>query len=353
MASRKGHDISAVAQTLCADLLDNLRLDPVDLPKGGTFFVKQIGKYSYVYHRIVYAGEERDTVVGKATKELALRVEQVMVRRKHRTTLAAAASAAGAVECDRKSWSIMKQLYETGLFDFGGIVVGTNAFLAMQNMLGIRWPEGTDTFSVCQTMDMDVTWSKQTKLVVPMDLSDRFASLLRNLGLEPQFSTAAKNGTPVYTDASGYSLEILVPEVGRPGPTIVPVKDIGSHAQSLRFLDFLVKDPIEAVILRGASAIKIRIPRPERYAVHKIALSDMRENPHKKQKDIEQAGTLLHVLISADPDLVATTYKEFENRGPAWRKRLASGFNKLPADSRDLFKKVLYPGGSGFGRDEF
>lgn len=39
----KKNEIPAVAQTLCADILDNLRMDPPELPKGGTLFVKKLG----------------------------------------------------------------------------------------------------------------------------------------------------------------------------------------------------------------------------------------------------------------------------------------------------------------------
>lgn len=103
-----------------------------------------------MYHRIVYSGVGKDTVVGPATEELTLLVEQTSARRKHRAILASAASGAKAVECDKKSWSILKQLYEAGFFDSGGVVIGTNAFLAMQNMLGVRWPNEPSDFSVCE-----------------------------------------------------------------------------------------------------------------------------------------------------------------------------------------------------------
>ena len=330
MPAPKDLQIPAVAQTLCADILDNLRMEPQNLPKGGTFFVKKIGEYSYVYHRIVYSGMEKDTVVGVETEELADLVKQVSARRKHVSLLASSASAAKATECDRKSWIILKRLYEAGFFDSGGVVVGTNAFLAMQNRLGVRWPEEPAGFSVCQTMDIDVTWPNQHKVVVAGSLSKDFNMLLKDLELVPQFSTAAKNGTSVYTDSSGYSFEILTPEVGKPGEKIVPIPQIGAHAQKLRFLDYLIKDPVDTIVLRGASAIKIMVPSPERFAVHKIALSDMRSNPHKKQKDIDQASVLLSVLISSEPEDLAVVFKEFQNRGPSWKKHLLAGFVKLP-----------------------
>lgn len=74
-----------------------------------------------------------------------------------------------------------------------------------------------------------------------------------------------------------------------------------SHAQLLRFLDFLVCREVEAVALHGPG-IPVKVPAPERFALHKLIVSRMRittaASQTKARKDIAQAEILLRALVS-------------------------------------------------------
>lgn len=49
----------------------------------------------------------------------------------------------------------------------------------------------------------------------------------------------------------------------------------GASADPLRFLDFLIYEPVRAVLLHK-SGISVIVPAPERYAVHKLIVASRR-----------------------------------------------------------------------------
>jgi hypothetical protein len=71
---------------------------------------------------------------------------------------------------------------------------------------------------------------------------------------------------------------------------------IGTMAIPLRFLDFLIYDAIPAAMLHDGGVL-VNVPRPERYALHKLIVSRRRrEGAAKIDKDVAQAEILLGIL---------------------------------------------------------
>ena len=62
--------------------------------------------------------------------------------------LARAALALGCAATQRKHLSVILRLGEYGFFRAGGVLVGTHAFLAFANLLGVRWLEPEQTADV-------------------------------------------------------------------------------------------------------------------------------------------------------------------------------------------------------------
>ncbi len=85
---------------------------------------------------------------------------------------------------------------------------------------------------------------------------------------------------------------------------------LGVSAQSLHHLNFLIAEPIPAVALyRGG--ILVQIPRPERYAIHKLIVADRRKrgpDAIKAMKDRAQAEFLIEVMAEQRPDELAEAY---------------------------------------------
>src|SRR4051812_2626072 len=109
--------------------------------------------------RMVYVGPDDDRV-----RALVERFDETRGAR----PLAPQAQAALALGCAAaapKHFRIIKRLSEYGFFRAGGILVGTHAFLALGNLLGVRWAEGA------ATLDTDFAHAgRNVSLALPADL---------------------------------------------------------------------------------------------------------------------------------------------------------------------------------------
>jgi hypothetical protein len=58
----------------------------------------------------------------------------------------------------------------------------------------------------------------------------------------------------------------------------------------------------EVPILSPHGAVMVRVPVPERYAVHKLVVSQLRDKTSSKsEKDLRQAATLIEALVERFP----------------------------------------------------
>jgi hypothetical protein len=58
---------------------------------------------------------------------------------------------------------------------------------------------------------------------------------------------------------------------------------LGVSAQSLHHLNFLIADPIQVPLLYRSGSL-VQIPRPERFAIHKLIVADRRRSGPSKLK---------------------------------------------------------------------
>jgi hypothetical protein len=129
----------------------------------------------------------------------------------------------------------------------------------------------------------------------------------------------------------------------------------GAYAQPLRFLDYLLHEPVRSVLLHRAG-IAVTIPAPERYAVHKLIVASRRRDDDngvlKREKDVRQAGMLMEALIETrrQADL-AEVYAEAWGRGAAWKEGITRGMSYLPAHRRKQMAEGLVAGLKDLGED--
>jgi hypothetical protein len=117
---------------------------------------------------------------------------------------------------------------------------------------------------------------------------------------------------------------------------------LGVSARSLHHLDYLIADPVDtAAIYRDG--ILVKAPRPERFAIHKLIVSDRRgEGPDslKSRKDLMQAEILIAILAEDRPTDLADAYRDAMNRGPRWRERIERSL-KRARRAADLIEATL------------
>jgi hypothetical protein len=141
-----------------------------------------------------------------------------------------------------------------------------------------------------------------------------------------------------------YSVDVLFPVRGPDRERVTYLRALRSHAQTIRYLDYLLYQEINAVVLHGAG-IPVNVPAPERYALHKILVSQMRiadaRSQAKARKDLDQAGALVLVLAELRPDDLIDAWHELLSRGVSWRRKAAKGAKQLPAEPRQRLSELV------------
>lgn len=226
------------------------------------------------------------------------------------------------------------------------VLVGTLAYQTYSGLLATLLDE-----AVYRTQDADfaefVIPAKQEAIDLPA-LLDRvdptFAPIFHPS--EPSMPVGFQNG-------EGYKVELLV-SPGRSDKLVYPsrvMKNVG--AQVLKFLDFLVKDPVRSVALYDAG-VPVMVPAPERYAIHKLIVTCLRarHDQAKIAKDVAQCGSIIQAknLTGATIDL-GIAWTEAHDRGKKWRSYLALGAERLDDDKKAILEDGIRRIASVEGKD--
>jgi len=163
---------------------------------------------------------------------------------------------------------VVRVLARSGVFRLRSVLIGTVAYQVYPAMLGVRLPG-----ALLQTSDVDVaqftsvsiaTGDETPPMIHVLRSADRTFREIPNLSPHGLASS--------YIAKGGIRVDFVTPNEGADTDTPQMLPALNTSAQPLRFLDFLIRDPAPAVVLHG-SGIYVRVPSPERYAVHKLILS--------------------------------------------------------------------------------
>ncbi|MCF3641927.1 hypothetical protein LXM94_18320, partial [Rhizobium sp. TRM95111] len=150
---------------------------------------------------------------------------------------------------------------------------------------------------------------------------------------------------------SGFMVEFLTPNTGSNEheglPTRMPALG-GAAATPLRFLDFLIHQPVRSVLLHKAG-VPILVPAPERFAVHKLIIASRRLNDggslDKSEKDKSQAISLVDALLHLRRHVdLAIVYSEAWRRGKAWQDALGRSLTSISTPERERLQAGLIEG---------
>jgi hypothetical protein len=220
-----------------------------------------------------------------------------------------------------------------------GVLVGTVAYQTYPALLGCRLPA-----ALMQTLDVDIAQFAEVSAAVE-DTTRPMLDVLRLVDstFRPVPHIDPKR-TVSYMAASSLRVDFLTPYRGRDTEEPRKLPAPGTDAQPLRFLDFLIRDPEQAVLLH-AEGILVSVPAPQRFALHKLIVARRRrEGDPKRDKDIFQAQALVNVLIDRRPNELRDAWSEAFARGPTWQRLLGEGAGLLLPATRDgLLKAVGAP----------
>lgn len=317
---------AAYSSVLSAARLAQLNRSPADLPGGFTAKLVHGRRYWY-YQRKGPAGLEQ-IYVGtndETTRALieASRDETAAASRQHLRRLTNAAAALGCYAVAPKHFRVLKRLADHGVFSAGAIVVGTHAFLAYQNVLGVVWGEPG------QTVDLDFAHAgRNLSLALLPEAHVDAHSVIDSLqmGFVP-----VNSGTRyVKPDETDVDLHWLTTKEST-GDEHVACAALNVSLQPRRFMELALEAPIPAALLGNTSAIAVNLPSPAAYAVSKLLLAAERTGPSrsKAKKGIAQAAALIDYYVQRDPDTLMDMIARARARGSAWRNSLTIGLEIL------------------------
>jgi hypothetical protein len=249
---------------------------------------------------------------------------------------------------------VVEQLAKAGFFRLRGVLVGTVAYPCYSAVLGRR----LDAVAM-QTGDADFAQFHEISVAIG-DSMPPILEVLRRV--DPTFreipSRSDGRVSTQFVSRENFKVEFLTPnqwsddQEGKP----VPMPALGGAAAfPLRFLDYLIHQPIRAVLLHGAG-VPVLIPSPERYAIHKLIVGSRRKETRdataKSSKDRLQARSIIEAMIANRQQAdVASAFTEAWNRGDHWRAAIRQSITTYDDAFQTTLRAELSKGVTELGSD--
>lgn len=334
-------EVDLVFRTMFAELAQQT-LDAQwqsNFPLEGRFVTVPVKGNDYFYFDLpTPEGKDKRSYVGPAAdSEIAARVrrhreikDNIRERRRLVSTLL---RTGGMSAPDRFAGDVTKALADAGFFRLRGVLVGSVAYGCYSGVLGVRLPT-----TAMQTGDADLAMD----FAISQEVNDSLPPILGILEtVDPSFRAvphrADKARVTAFVNRTNYRVEFLTgnrgsdEHTGKPSP--MPALG-GASAENLRFLDYLIYEPVRTVLLHR-EGVSVNVPAPERYAVHKLIVASRRLTDAlgraKRDKDLLQAATLFEAMLQTrQGDVLVDAYQEAWERGPSWQEGIASGLAMMP-----------------------
>ncbi|HXU30236.1 MAG TPA: GSU2403 family nucleotidyltransferase fold protein [Thermoanaerobaculia bacterium] len=325
-------------RTLYAELLDLATQDRAertarDLP-AGTFVAKEIRGARYWYLQISTGGTKSQRYLGRETQDLLRWMETTNAARGElqadaalRERLVAMLVEGGAQREDAAPARALELLADLGIFLRGGVLIGTHAFQIYGNLLGVRFEQRhlrTADIDIAHDLAVAFALRDEPNLDTARAIGESGLGFLPVPGLDPRVPS-----TSYKVRGRELRIDFLAPAKSAQATAPVQIPGLGLSAQPLVFLDYLIEDPIPALVLRQ-SGILVQVPTPARYALHKLWVA--RQRPAAQQvraaKDRQQAEALLDVLIDERPEDLRAAWGELAGRKSP-RRQIAAEIARL------------------------
>jgi hypothetical protein len=210
---------------------------------------------------------------------------------------------------DRKTYATLAVLHNHGVFAAGGMLIGSHAYGVLLNRLGVR-------AAPYATEDVDIARSESLALEKPPD--EGLLGILKQTGIDfVSVPSLDRKQPPTSFKEKGrarFHVDLLVPSRDDKF-TVVPVPELGAHATGLPHLKYLLAESQMAAVIARAGCCAVRVPLPERFAVHKLLVSRLRTGrTAKSQKDVLQAAILCAALADTHPGAIESAVAAIPKR---------------------------------------
>lgn len=327
-------ELSTVAQTAYAQLLEAaLGIEHsrtvADLP--GSFVTKSVKGRQYWYYQYTEpSGRLRQLYVGPDNEA----VRQLMEHKSKKPVtdgllpMVRSALALGCAGLLPRHYQVIRRLADYGFFHAGGVLIGTHAFLAYSNMLGVSW--GT----AARTQDIDFARpDKSVSLLLSPDFDVQIHEAIESLdmGLLPVASlTSALGASYLNPREPDFRLDFLTVR-HRGGDTPYEHPKLHITLQPLKFMEFSLENIQQVALLSPPGVVVANVPHPARFALHKLIVYGEREGTFsaKSNKDLAQAACLLAALKAHRSWEVEEAWSDLARRGKGWLARARQGLGAL------------------------
>lgn len=334
--------------TLYAELLDQLRAaDAETAVRGlsGTFVSKTVRGRTYWYLQQSEGAAKKQFYVGVESPELLARIEAAATQResvaadeKRHREIVGMLGAGGMYRETAALGVVLRVLADAAVFRAGGVLVGTQAFTALANVLGVSFENAS-----LRTADVDVAHD----ISVPLGLPEPPVDMLERLrAQEPAFFAvpgldSREPSTSFKVRGRDLRVDFLTPRGRDRAMKPIYLPHLRVAAQPLEGLDYLIEASIDAAVLAGAG-IRVNVPAPARFAFHKLWLAAVRpaSEAAKAKKDLRQAEQVLEVLLDDRPDDLVAAWNELTRRRSMIRGAKAS-LSKLTPALGERLKRVV------------
>ena len=305
------------------------------------FTTKRLKETDYWYCQYTdISGNRRQRYIGIDSEALRASIEAAKNAQLASTTiladrkrLVAMLTAGGATPEKGRPAKIIEKLSDAGVFDAGGLLIGSYAFSCYGNLLGVSFDE-----AMRRTEDMDIACDRSIEIGFMCDLKADVVAAAPEMTVPKQINPWVPPYDMVASD--GFKLEFLT---SRPDPSHkepIKIERFGVNALPLEFLEFIIQNSVQAVVLYGAGSL-VNIPDPARFAIHKLAVSQLRlpSNPEKKRKDLAQASAVIEYLLGENPGSLLLATDAAKDLGYAFSSFVQSGISNMP--NKPLAAKLI------------
>ena len=334
--------LSSIAMSAYTDLVRLLKDDALSGVEGKPTLKERGTKaYWYAARRVgtqmsfIYIGEDSDEIRARIERIEDLRAT-AKERQAERSRLVRLLRAEGMVPTDRATGSILSAMASAGTFRLGGTIVGTNAFRFYEGELGIRLPLG----GMANTGDIDIAQFEKLSVALEDQVDPGLAETFSALKFDPVPGLDKGRTWRWAQGGSGQLVEFLTPAFGDETIRALPALSVG--AQALNYLNYLIAAPIHAAAIYR-SGILVQVPRPERFAVHKLIIANRRRDGAgslKSAKDREQAAFLVAAMAEDRPDDLAEAYVTAMEVGPRWREHIGNSLKRMP-ETKTILERLV------------
>lgn len=312
--------------TLYADLADGV-INSVHPP--GSISTKQVKGKRYLYAVVSDGGTKSQVFIGPAdnpeAQAAAEEYRQAELQAKQRRSTVSALKTARLPAPSLQVGKILATIGNAGLYDHGITLVGTHAYRLFPPLLGHFLPS-----SALATNDVDISAAS----FVAADAEVDFETVLKRA--DPSFKPVwhADDQRPRIFRASNQLTVDILTRQKRGGRSPVIVDGLGVAAEALAFQEYLTEETIDAIALYGAG-VRVRVPVPARYAVHKLIVAGRRgSNNAKAEKDLRQAQELIDILLENDDSALENALDDARGRGKSWKTAINRSLKQIGREAR-------------------